>query len=257
MKRILHTVIFFVAVSLCMSCGADIEETITLDDQYQGTYEVQTDMIPMMRSMAYQFAVFAKSADGNEDEGGKIDSAKIEADIFKDMPEVVDSIIPLHKMTKEATLSPEDKIKLEKQLKMYMKGGKKSGQMIMGMLYTFTSIQDLNELNAIMERNKESSEDSKLKQLSGNVSYTLSGNTFTRIYSEKTKASSNEENEELLAQMMFKNTFYRTTVNSKRKILKAKGSGLKMQKDHQVVFEYPMKDYMDGTIKQDFILELE
>lgn len=228
-----------------------------MDEQGSGTYEVTTDMIPMMRNMAYQFAVLANNVGGDDSVGGSIDSANIESQLFKDFPNEVDSIIPLHKMTKEASLSVADKAKLEKQLKLYMKGGRSSGQMIMGMQYHFTSIPDLNELGAIMERNKEKSEDSRLDEYTANVTYAVQGNTLRRTYTERMKREKQEEPEERLSHMMFGETVYRTTLRSKRKIKKVNALGIKSQKDHEIVLEYPMKDYLNGQVNMNFEIEWE
>lgn len=249
-------VIGLIGLILIASCGADINEDYYLKADGSGSYQIQADILPFMKNMMYSFESMA-------DEKGqkkKIDSAKVERRIYRDMPETLDSVIKLDQMLQDELESNPEARAFAKQGYMFMRGGKMEKKMIYGLNFSYKTIGQLNEFNLMMQKKNAQNPSPQMSSFETNVTYSSENNSFTRVYKKvdsKKENKSTKTDEELMAKMVLDKVVYRTKVHSERKIKNAIGEGLVLKSDTLLIFEYLMKEYMEGKIKQDFQIEFE
>lgn len=154
MKLSLKLSLFACVISLC-SCG-DIREEITFNKDGSGTYEVSSDIIPMMEKMMMSTAKLTVK------EGEAMDSAalaaKVEEMVWKDFPGKIDSVISL-----ESNLTPEMKndeqtMALLNKTTAYMKGSREEGFIKAGVKFDFESSEEFLSFMNMMEDNSQKSE---------------------------------------------------------------------------------------------------
>lgn len=255
MKR--HVIIGMLlgVIFLFASCGADINEVIVLDENFGGTYSIQTDITPFMRNMAYMTAKLTLS-----DSVKTIDSNAVEKKIFEKVPEVVDSVLNSEKWFSTKNMSPKQNELYKKNLLIKMTGGKKSQSLIWTLSYHFDSIRLLNDFWQQGSKEKARLEKMPSIQTSNGIFYGLKSNVFTRTTVQNKKHDSKDSTNEKMANLfgkMSEDAVYRTRILSKRKIISADGYGLVSQTPFEVVFEYSFDEFMNNRITQDFRIEFE
>jgi len=156
----IQAILSVLVVILLSACG-EVTEEITIKNDSSGSYEVSSDMIPMMRQMMYGIAKMSV------EEGEEVDSLELveraEKLVWKDFPDEVDSTLSI-----DSELPPEVKddpkaMALLEQTTMYMRGGKKKGYMKTGVKFNFNNDQEFKDFMELMEEN--SSKDKKANML--------------------------------------------------------------------------------------------
>lgn len=233
--------IAFISLIILGSCG-EMREEITIQSNGSGTYDISSDMIPMMRSMMEGFAKMSDSEDEELDSAAL--AAKVDEMLWKDFGDEIDSIMSFDEKLPEEIANDPEKMALIENAQMYMRGGRTKGYLKTGLTYSFNNVDDFRKF---MELSEESTRgDQKAGILFGDFETTIKM-TSTSFFRSTTKTKSDEEEDkpnldDLNA--MFKDLSIVTVINTPKKIksLDVKTYEIVEQQAKSVTLRYRLED---------------
>ncbi|MFQ3576466.1 MAG: hypothetical protein SNJ77_08525 [Cytophagales bacterium] len=243
MKKLLLKFFPFFFIPFLFSCE-ELREEITITNDGSGNYEVYTDMLPMMKTMA--------SMGLNEELSEDEKKAKLNEMIWKGKTGKIDSIIDMKdKIGKEYKGKEYENIL--KNTTAYMKGGVEEDKMVMGVKFNFKNGKELESFQAMLEDSQKNKGDTKAMGKTKSVTK-LSTSGFSRTTKVVEKVDLNDANMTMTMQFIA-NTKMVTVVKTPKKIKSVKGQFVKEQKDFEVVFEYNLASLLKQEINTDFAIE--
>ena len=236
--KTLNFLIFIGASIFWFSC-AEVREEITINKNGSGTYEVSSDIIPMMRTMMESFASMMPDSVQTD---SAATTQKIEEMIWKDFPEEVDSIINVSNELPPEVKDDPVKTAMVENITMYMRGGRKQGVMLTGLEYNFKDSEDLNQFQNLLD--EYSQKDQRGGQLPASKSEVkITSSSFYRLskFSEPLPEKQDEAMASLFKDLQLM-TFY-TVINFPRKIKRVdlKGYTIVDQSDKSVTLKYDIE----------------
>lgn len=243
MKNILIKFLPLLFLPFLFSCE-EMREEITIAADGSGTYEVYTDMLPMMKTMA------AMGLQGEMTEEEK--ETKLNEMIWKGKTGKIDSIIDFKdKMGKEFKGKEFDE--MMKNTVAYMRGGKEDNKMVMGVNFKFKNGKELDSFQAMLEDSQKNKGETKGMGKTKSTTK-LTPNGFSRSTKVVEKVNLDDANIKMTLQFVT-NTKMVTVVKTPKKIKSVKGNFVREQKDNEVVFEYSLASLLKQEINTDFSIE--
>jgi hypothetical protein len=246
----------FILASFALSSCDNITEEIHINADGSGEYVIYTDMIPGIRKMTSEmFMLFEDSA--SADSGAE----SLEDSIWKDFPDVIDSIIDYSEILPDSVLAiPENKELVEK-MKFFMEGGRSKGYVNMGFRFGFKDLSELSEVLKKVEDNQHSSGAGggmmpELDEMRTDVKYELKENVLKRKTVFLSKPDFQQTDLEML-QMFMADAKMKTIVHTPGKVKTVTGSNAQKLSDTSVALEYNMLDYIMGKASSDFEIVME
>jgi hypothetical protein len=253
----------FLSAMIFTACGNFTEE-ITIKADGSGDSQMYTDIIPASTNMAMKMAVMFAEMDSTKTLNEDSLRMAIEAEVWEDFPESIDSIIDMSNEAPEEVKSQYPDVLAN--LNGFMRGSKAEGSLYTGLKYTFNSPSDIEKLYEMIAATQEAEKEEgipggnpldKLSGLDNKYHYTSNEKMFARkVEIEKSKDDVDEEDIEKITEM-FGDGSVLTVINTERKIKKVKGANLKSQEDYKVVFEYKFTDMLSGKADMDFEIIFE
>ncbi|MEQ9467636.1 MAG: hypothetical protein RLN88_09500 [Ekhidna sp.] len=164
-----------VLIVLLTSC-ANITEEIYLNEDGSGEYLVYTDVISSTRAMMMGM-MSSFYPDASEDSLRQI----VDAQIWKDFPAEVDSIIDFSTRVPDSIKNDPAKKKYVEKMVMFMKGSREEAFLNSGMSFRFDNIEDLQGFQDFMNENQTATGGGMGMDMPDvQVTYSFNGNMFSR-----------------------------------------------------------------------------
>jgi len=247
---------FFILAAFSLNSCDNITEEIHINADGSGEYIFYTDMIPGIRKMTSEmFMLFEDSASASSG------AESLEDSIWKDFPDVIDSIIDYSEILPDSLLSiPENKELIEK-MKFFMEGGRSKGYVNMGFRFGFKDLGELSEVLKKVEDNQHNSGAGggmmpELDEMRTDVKYELKENVLKRKTVFLSKPDFQQTDIEML-KMFMADAKMKTIVHTPTKVKTVTGSNAKKLSDTSVALEYNMLDYIMGNASSDFEIVME
>jgi hypothetical protein len=256
MKHLFWLSILFISL-LLSSCGS-VEEEIVINKNNSGKYTLKFDMLQGMVEMTTQMTrAFSPTENLNEDSLREAVESQIWASFGGDL----DSTLDLNQQLPDSIKNDPQTQKFIQNSRAFMQGSQKEGKIYTGIEYNFSSQSDLNRFFKFMnERNdpdqNQLSQFGKFKTSENLSTISIDGKIIKRT-TEITQEADMDEKAEKTMEELFEDSYYRTTVIVPGKIKSAKGDGLVSIKGNKAVFEHKFVDFMNGSAKTDFEIELK
>jgi len=230
-----------------------MREEISIKADGTGTYEISSDIIPMMRGMMLSFAKM------DLEEGEELDSVelanKVEELVWKDFGDEIDSVLSLDDRIPPDLKSDPAQMAMIERTTMFMRGGRNKGYLKSGVNYSFENAQDLKDFIKLSE--EQTKGDNKVKMLFGDSETVLkmTKNSFFRSTTQNQPEKSEEELEDL--ESMFSDVSILTVINTPKKIKKVKVKTYEIveRKAKSVTLQYKIGDILQGNKTSEISIE--
>lgn len=245
MRNYLVTLLF--VLGMLTSCG-EMHEEITINEDGSGTYEISADIIPMMREMMKGLAALGL------EEGETLDSLELDALIWEDFPEEVDSIMNMDDQIPDSVRNDPAKMALVQKMTVFQKGGKKKGYMRSGINFQFANSQEVMDFENLLE---ETSKEDKQVKLMGESNTTIEL-TPTLFYRSTTTTSASGTEDQGIDEMLG-NSKIVTRINFSKKIKKVSTKTYQVveQTATSVTLSYSFLEALNSEEPIEFRIELE
>ncbi|MBL6445612.1 hypothetical protein JMN32_04785 [Fulvivirga sp. 29W222] len=247
------SLLFFASLILLASCG-EVREEITFNKGGDGTYEVSTDIVPMMKKMM-QSTVKLASQGGEELDSAEL-AAKVEEMIWKDYPDKIDSVISL-----ESNLTPEMKndpkiMSMVGKTTAYMKGSREEGFIKTGIKFDFSNSDEFISFMDMVEENGQKNEQ-KNPLGKTKTEITVTSKSFVRTVEYLDKPESDESN--ALALLMLQEMNIITVLNFPKKIDKVDVTHYEIieRSDRSVTLKYDIIKAMQSDDQSEIRIKLK
>ncbi len=239
---------FLILLVLC-SC-ASITEEIYLNNDGSGEYLVYTDVISSTRGMMVGM-MSSIYPDASEDSLMQI----IDAQIWADMPDEVDSLIDYSSRVPDSIRNDPDKQKYLERMEMFMKGSKKEGFLNSGMSYRFSSVAELEDFLGFMSENQSATGGGMGMDLPNvNVRYSYDGTSFSRSTIMDEVLDMNDSTMTMLNTLL-EGSKSRLIIHLPRKVKKATNGQLVEKKGKDVIYEFDLIKVLNGEQSTDVKIE--
>lgn len=254
MKSLRYLLLFLATTSL-YSCD-NITEEIYINPDGSGEYVFYTDMIPGITKMTTEMAILFQDSLSSD----SLDLS-LEESIWKDFPDVIDSIIDYANIIPDSVLSdPENKEIIEK-MKFFMEGGRSKGYVNMGFRFGFKDFAELEDVLKKVEDNQHGGGAGggmmpELDEMRTAIEYELKENVLKRKTIFLSKPDFQQTDVEML-KLFMADAKMKTIVHTPKKVKTASGTNAKKLTDTSVMFEYDMLEYILGKTSSDFEIVME
>ena len=240
---------FYFLLILC-SC-ASVTEEIYLNSDGSGEYLVYTDVISSTRGMMMGM-MSSLYPDASEDSLMQV----IDAQIWADMPDEVDSLIDYSTRVPDSIRNDPDKQKHLERMEMFMRGSKKEGFLNSGMSYKFKAVAELEEFQEFMNDNQSATGDGMGMDLPNmKVKYSYDGKSFSRITMMDGDMELNDSTMMMLNTMLEGSTS-RLIIHLPSKVKNASQGQLVEQNGKDVIYKFDLLKVINGEqstdVKVDF-----
>ncbi|MEP1035014.1 hypothetical protein [Ekhidna sp.] len=240
---------FLILLLLC-SCTS-ITEEIYLNNDGSGEYLVYTDVISSTRGMMMGM-MSSIYPDASEDSLRQV----IDAQIWADMPDEVDSLIDFSTRVPDSIKNDPDNQKYLERIEMFMRGSKEKGYLNSGMSYKFEAVNDLEDFLEFMNENQSATSGGMGMDLPNmQVKYSFDGKSFSRTTIIDKQIEMNDST------MMMLNTLLegsksRLIIHLPKNVKKASKDQLVEKQGKDVIYEFDLLKVLNGEqatdIKIDF-----
>ncbi len=246
----------FILSSFTISSCDNLTEEIHINADGSGEYVFYTDMIPGIRKMTSEMYMLFEDTLSDD-----AIAESLEDSVWKDFPEVFDSIIDYSEILPDSVLSiPENKEMIQK-MKFFIEGGRSKGYVNMGFRFGFKDLSELQEVLKKVEDNQHSSGAGggmmpELDEMRTDVKYEMKENVLKRKTVFLSKPDFQQTDLEML-KLFMADAKMKTMVYMPQKVKTLTGSNAQKLSDTIAVFEYSMLDYIMGKTSSDFEIVME
>lgn len=239
---------FFILILLC-SC-ASITEEIYLNNDGSGEYLVYSDVISSTRTMMAGM-MSSIYPDASEDSLMQI----IDAQIWADMPDEIDSLIDFSTRVPDSIKNDPDKQKYLERIEMFMKGSRQEGYLNSGMSYKFETVSDLEDFLEFMNENQSATSGGMGMDMPNlKVKYSYDGNSFSRttIMDDNLEMS---DSTMMMLNTMLEGSKSRLIIHLPGKVKKASKNQLIEKNGKDVIYEFELLKVLNGEQSTDVKVE--
>lgn len=212
---------------------------------------IYSDVISSTRSMMVGM-MSSLYPDASEDSLMQV----IDAQIWADMPNEVDSLIDFSSRVPDSIRNDPEKQKYLDRMEMFMRGSREKGYLNSGMSFKFDAVSDLEDFLEFMSDNQSATGEGMGMDLPNmNVRYDFDGNSFSRttLMDENLEVS---DSTMMMLQTMLADSKSRLIIHLPKNVKKASKDQLVETKGKDVVYEFDLLKVINGEqttdVKVDF-----